>query len=200
MSEEETPPNFFEEVEEETPKTKKELDEETLRLIYDKYKSGTSIPELIKLFGLDALGIKPRSLARRIKDYERKLKLEERGPGRPPGINPVAYATGKVTSELATKIAQKTAQETNEALDLGIALIEKIRQSAKARNMSPKDYVNKAIDFYETWGLLVEKLKGTYFENFIKEIIRDELYKTATNIQDILLKNPMAIRIEIEKT
>jgi hypothetical protein len=198
MSEEETPPIFFEEVEEEIPKTKKELDEETLKLIYDKYKSGTSIPELIKLFGLDELGIKPRSLARKIKDYERKLKLA--GPGRPPGINPVAYATGRVTSELATKIAQKTAQETNEALDLGIALIEKIRQSAKARNMSPKDYVNKAIDFYETWGLLIEKLKGTYFENFVKEIIRDELYKTASSIQDILLKNPMAIRIEIEKT
>jgi hypothetical protein len=184
---------FDEEKESEEQEEAGEITEEAKGLIYDLYKSGNTIPNLAQMFKLDK-----KTVSKIINEMKKKEKRELARVGRPPVINPVAYAVGKATSELASIIAKQTTEEVNEALDLGIELINKIRTSARARNMTPKEFLKTAIEFYEMWSPLIEKLRGTAFENMVKEVIKEELMKTASNIRDTLLKYPDAVKIELE--
>ena len=181
--------NFNNQEEKEIPE---EIDENTKKFIYDSYKEGTTVREIARQLNIDT-GI-VRNIIKE-KEKEEKKRTRERTPGRPPIIDPAVAVYSKVTSELASKTTVDALKETNEAYLLGKKFIDEIKELAKARHMTPEDFVRHLIEFYKMWSPLVEYIKGTAFENMAREAIKAEAMKIINNLREILAKDPNAIKV-----
>jgi len=181
--------NFNNQEEKETPK---EIDENMKQYIYDLYKEGTTVREIARQLNIDT-GIASKII--KDKEKEEKKKIREKTPGRPPIIDPAVAVYSKVTSELASKTTVDALKETNEAYSLGKKFIDEVKELAKARHMTPEDFVRHLIEFYKMWSPLVEYIKGTAFENMAREAIKAEAMKIINNLREILAKDPNAIKV-----